>query len=75
MKSVNCPDGVRLEIESDLGENFLIMEEWAQTNLTQAELDIYMNVELSEAKKALFDRWAIDQQIVSVKMYINDVLQ
>lgn len=74
MKTVTCDNNIHLEIESSEAE-FLIMEEWALQNLNEAELSIYKQADLTEEKKALFDRWTADQKITYVKVYVNNVLQ
>ena len=66
---------MRLEYESALGDAFLLMQEWVEMNLNQAELEIYARDEPTPEKQALFDRWTADQQITSLKIYIDDVLQ
>jgi hypothetical protein len=75
MKTIHCGDNVKIEIESSLGDSFLTMEEWAQSNLTPEELAVYQADELTEAKQLLFARWSDDQKITSLKYYVNDVLQ
>jgi hypothetical protein len=74
MKSITNGN-MRLEYESALGDNFLLMQEWAEMSLNPTELEVYARDELTPEKQALFDRWTADQQIISLKIYIDDVLQ
>lgn len=66
---------MRLEYESALGDNFLLMDDWVAVNLNEAEMAVYNSAGVSPEKQALFDRWTVDQQITSLKIYIDDVLQ
>lgn len=66
---------IRLDYESALGDSFLLMDEWAQTNLNEAELALYHSDVESPEKQELFKRWTSDQQITSLVTYIDDVLQ
>ena len=73
MKSV-VQGNITMEYESALGDSFLLMDDWAHTNLSEAEMLVYANDEYTEEKKALFDRWLADQQITSLRMYVDGVL-
>jgi hypothetical protein len=49
--------------QSAKGDNFLTWHQWAETNLTPAEFEIYIHPDNSEEKTALYNRWVADEQI------------
>jgi hypothetical protein len=65
----------RLEYTSELGDNFLLMDEWAIQNLNDSEMAIYRNEELTQEKQNLFNRWMSDQKITSLKTFVDGVQQ
>jgi hypothetical protein len=66
---------MRLEYESALGDSFLFMDDWVGNNLSEAEMLIYKTDGDFPEKQALFARWTADQQITSLKIYVDNVLQ
>lgn len=68
-------ENTRLEFESALGDDFLMMGDWVSDNLTEEELVLYRSEVNSPEKQLVFDKWVEDQQITSIKYYIDDVLQ
>jgi hypothetical protein len=74
MKSV-ISGNTRLEYESALGDDFMLMDDWVHSNLSEAEMLVYTSEGFSSEKQALMQRWTADQKITSLKIYIDDVLQ
>lgn len=50
---------------SDLGEDFLNWHEWAITTLDKDDLNVYLAEDMSDEKIALYDRWIIEQKIIT----------
>ena len=74
MKTV-VSGNIRMEYTSALGDNFLLLDDWVHTNLSETEMAAYRTDDLTPEKQAVFDKWTLDQQITSLKIYIDDVLQ
>jgi len=68
-------ENTRLEFESALGDDFLMMSDWVSDNLTEEELVLYRSEGFSPEKQLVFEKWVEDQQITSIKYYVDDVLQ
>lgn len=66
---------IRLEYTSQLGEEFLLMDDWAIQNLNESEMAIYRTEELTVEKQNLFNRWLEDQQIIGLKTFLDGVQQ
>ena len=50
---------------SSKGENFLSWDEWANTTLSPADLEVYMGEYNTPDKLALYARWVIEENITS----------
>ena len=68
-------ENMRFEITSELGDTFLLCDEWALQTLTEAEMAIYKSTSASDEKTAIFERWVTDQKITSLKVYKDGVLE
>ena len=67
-------ENMRYEITSELGDTFLLCDEWALQTLTEAEMLTYRGAASAE-KTAIFERWVTDQKITSIKVYKDGVLE
>ena len=74
MKTVEH-DNMRFEITSELGDSFLLCDEWARSELSEADYDVYRSPTPSDAKTAIFERWVTEQKITSLKVYRDGVLE
>lgn len=68
-------ENTRLEFESALGDSFIMMGDWVQNNLTEAELALYNSEGFGPEKQAIWQKWIDDQQITDIKFYVDEVLQ
>lgn len=67
---------LRFEVTSELGDDFLLFDDWARQNLTEEEYSANREREhLSEENNALFTRWYNEQKITSFKVYRDGVLE
>jgi hypothetical protein len=76
MRIVLSEDGnTRHEYESELGDSFLLFNEWALVNCSQEELAILADPVMSDAKSDIMMKWHLDQKINAHRCFVNDVLQ
>lgn len=68
-------ENMRFEITSELGDTFLLCDEWALQTLTEEEMTIYRSPSDSDAKTAIFERWVTDQKITRLKVFKDGVLE